>query len=164
VNPLAKPTTETTPTLLDCPPPDYLKHKPLFMLPYAPFDGPYVNDTDAMYLSVGLAQWRDEDETSELSAKVWRMPDQKWSRQSEEIPLHRLIDLCILLTKTFYQTHSTNAVSPVVEIPAGTFEYQKESMGLRRLTNLPAAFDGEYSRIKQRLKQLRDELADVDLD
>ena len=74
------------------------------MLPYEPFDGPYSGDTDALYLSIGLAQWRDTDDTYELSAKVWRMPEEKWSRMSEEIPLHRLADLCILLTK---ETRST---------------------------------------------------------
>lgn len=164
MNPLATATAETSSTLINYPPPDYLKHKPIFMMPYEPFDGPYINDTDALYLSLGLAQWRGTDNTSELSAKVWRMPDEKWSRLSEELPLHRLADLCILLVKAFYQSHSMKAVNPVAAIPAGTFENQKEPMDLRRLTNPPAAFAPENERVKQRLRQLRAELNAADLD
>jgi hypothetical protein len=29
--------------------------------------------------------------------KVWRKPGDRWSRQSEEIPIHRNLDLTILL-------------------------------------------------------------------
>ena len=36
----------------------------------------------------------DEDE---ISLKVWRFTGGKWSRQSEELPIHRNIDLNILL-------------------------------------------------------------------
>ena len=32
----------------------------------------------------------------DISAKVWRYTGEKWSRQSEELPLHRVIDLAIL--------------------------------------------------------------------
>jgi hypothetical protein len=34
---------------------------------------------------------------TELSAKVWRNTGEKWSRQSEELPLHRVIDLATLI-------------------------------------------------------------------
>ncbi|MBJ3523953.1 hypothetical protein JGC27_25195, partial [Salmonella enterica subsp. enterica serovar Rissen] len=34
---------------------------------------------------------------TELSAKVWRNTGEKWSRQSEELPLHRAIDLATLI-------------------------------------------------------------------
>jgi hypothetical protein len=35
-----------------------------------------------------------------FSAKVWRYTGEKWSRQSEELPLHRIIDLAILICRT----------------------------------------------------------------
>ena len=133
MNPLAKPTTETSPTMQDYPPPLWLKHQPIFMLPYAPFDGPYSDDTDAKYLSVGRAQWRSEDDPDALSAKVWRHPADKWSRMSEEIPLHRLADLCTLVVKSFYQNHATRNFGPAVVIERHTFENQTEEIELRRL-------------------------------
>jgi hypothetical protein len=165
MNPLAKPTTETSATMQNYPPPTHLKHKPIFMMPYEPFDGPYSGETDALYLSVGLAQYRDDDDTDELSAKVWRMPDEKWSRMSEEVPLHRLADLCILVTKTFYQSHQSKATQSVAVMPAGTFENQNQQLELRRMTDVPDAFGGEEDdRLKRRLRKLRDELNAADLD
>lgn len=55
--------------------------------------------TDAQGLSLGLAQWNDRG-TVDISAKVWRHTGQKWSRQSEELPLHRVLDLAILVVQT----------------------------------------------------------------
>lgn len=162
--PLAKPTAQTTATMLDFPPPTWLKHQAIFMLPYAPFDGPYADHTDAKYLSIGLAQWRGEDDPDAVSAKVWRYPDTKWSRMSEEIPLHRLADLCTLLVKTFYQNHPTNVVTPTAVIDAGTFENQVEKIELRRLNDVPEGFTKESERVKERLRKLRDELNASGLD
>ena len=36
----------------------------------------------------------------DISAKVWRHTGGKWSRQSEELPLHRVLDLAIFLCRT----------------------------------------------------------------
>ena len=33
---------------------------------------------------------------NQISLKVWRHTDEKWSRQSEELPIHRNLDLSIL--------------------------------------------------------------------
>lgn len=35
----------------------------------------------------------------DISAKVWRYTGEKWSRQSEELPLHRVLDLAILICR-----------------------------------------------------------------
>ncbi|WP_249650981.1 DUF6530 family protein, partial [Lysinibacillus sp. D4A3_S15] len=43
-----------------------------------------------------LAQWNDRGKV-DTSAKVWRHTGGKWSRQSEELPLHRVLDLAILV-------------------------------------------------------------------
>ena len=80
--------------------PIHLKHKPIIEVDnYDRIDGPYADDTDAMGLSVGIAQWNTPGWT-ELSAKVWRNTGEKWSRQSEELPLHRVIDLATLICIT----------------------------------------------------------------
>ena len=79
--------------------PTTLKHKPVLVVEnYEEVDGRYAYHTDAKGLSLGLAQWNDRGKV-EISAKVWRYTGEKWSRQSEEIPLHRVIDLAILLCR-----------------------------------------------------------------
>lgn len=80
--------------------PTTLKHKPVIVVEnYGEVDGKKANDTDAQGLSVGLAQWNDRGNV-EASAKVWRHTGEKWSRQSEELPLNRVLDLAILVCRT----------------------------------------------------------------
>ncbi len=80
--------------------PTNLKHKPVFVSEnYENVDGRYAYKTDAKGLSLGLAQWNDRGNV-EISAKVWRYTGEKWSRQSEELPLHRVLDLAILLCRS----------------------------------------------------------------
>lgn len=43
----------------------------------------------------------DKGERIIISAKVWRYTGERWSRQSEELPLHRVLDLAILVTRGF---------------------------------------------------------------
>lgn len=77
--------------------PTTLKHKPVFVCEnYSEIDGIYAGKTDAQGLSLGLAQWNERGKV-EISAKVWRHTGEKWSRQSEELPLHRVLDLAILI-------------------------------------------------------------------
>lgn len=76
--------------------PTTLKHKPVIIAEdYGHIDGRTAYDTDAQGLSLGLAQWNDRGKV-DISAKVWRYTGEKWSRQSEELPLHRVLDLAIL--------------------------------------------------------------------
>lgn len=77
--------------------PTSLKHKPVIISDnYENVDGRYAGHTDAKGLSLGLAQWNDRGKV-DISAKVWRYTGEKWSRQSEELPLHRVLDLAILV-------------------------------------------------------------------
>lgn len=77
-----------------------LKHKPVIVVNnYEEVDGRKAYDSDAKGLSLGLAQWNDRGKI-DISAKVWRYTGEKWSRQSEELPLHRVLDLAILICKT----------------------------------------------------------------
>lgn len=79
--------------------PTTLKHKPVVVVRnYENVDGRYAYDTDAKGMSLGLAQWNDRG-TLDISAKVWRHTGEKWSRQSEELPLHRVLDLAILVCR-----------------------------------------------------------------
>lgn len=79
--------------------PTTLKHKPVMVAEnYENVDGRYAYSSDAKGLSLGLAQWNDRGKV-DISAKVWRYTGEKWSRQSEELPLHRVLDLAILVCR-----------------------------------------------------------------
>lgn len=79
--------------------PTELKHKPVIVAEnYENVDGRNAYASDAKGLSLGLAQWNDRGKV-EISAKVWRHTGEKWSRQSEELPLHRALDLAIFICK-----------------------------------------------------------------
>ena len=79
--------------------PTELKHKPVIVTEdYDSVDGRLAGNSDTKGLSLGLAQWNDRGKV-DISAKVWRYTGVKWSRQSEELPIHRVLDLCILLTR-----------------------------------------------------------------
>ncbi|HHV71651.1 MAG TPA: hypothetical protein GXX38_03435 [Clostridia bacterium] len=80
--------------------PTTLKHKPVIVCEnYENVDGRYAYNSDAKGLSLGLAQWNDRGRV-DISAKVWRHTGEKWSRQSEELPLHRVLDLAILVCRS----------------------------------------------------------------
>ncbi|MDD2553285.1 MAG: DUF6530 family protein [Desulfotomaculaceae bacterium] len=80
--------------------PTSLKHKPVIVCEnYENVDGRQAYNSDAKGLSLGLAQWNDRGKV-DISAKVWRHTGEKWSRQSEEMPLHRVLDLAILVCRT----------------------------------------------------------------
>jgi hypothetical protein len=80
--------------------PTTLKHKPVIVSEnYENVDGRNAYNSDAKGLSLGLAQWNDRGKV-DISAKVWRYTGEKWSRQSEELPLHRVLDLAILILRS----------------------------------------------------------------
>ena len=71
--------------------PHWLSHKPVISVDYEEQDG---NAGDAKFLSIGRSTWNKED----FSAKVWRQNDSGYySRQSEELPLWRVLDLATLI-------------------------------------------------------------------
>lgn len=78
--------------------PTNLKHKPVITVSdYQNIDSANGYDP-AQGLSLGLAQWNERGRV-DISAKIWRHTGEKWSRQSEEMPLHRVVDLAILICK-----------------------------------------------------------------
>ncbi len=81
--------------------PTTLKHNPVIVAEdYEHIDGRAAYQSEAKGLSLGLAQWNDRGKV-DISAKVWRYTGEKWSRQSEELPIHRVIDLAILVCRTW---------------------------------------------------------------
>lgn len=71
--------------------PNHLSHRPIVAVDYSNKDAYYG---DARYLSIGTSTWSYE----EISAKIFRtLGNGKWARQSEELPLWRLLDLATLL-------------------------------------------------------------------
>ena len=80
--------------------PTHLKHKPVVAVEnYRDVDGRTAYRSDVRGLSIGLAQWNSHA-TLDASAKVWRFSGERWSRLSEELPIHRLLDLAILFLRT----------------------------------------------------------------
>jgi hypothetical protein len=156
---IAQATPETTNTLIQFPPPTWLKHTPIYMLPYEPFDGTDPSNTDTKYLSIGLAQWRfDSDDEFALSIKAWRKPYDRWSRESEELPLHRHVDMTILLAHTIFHA----GPSTDVELPAGTFENQTTPITLRARAEFPAESAPFLEHCRVRMRALRDTLNQLD--
>ncbi|MDR3327580.1 MAG: DUF6530 family protein [Prevotellaceae bacterium] len=85
--------------------PKHLSHKPIISVnDYDKIDALYANHTDVRALSIGRAQY-DGDQ---ISLKVWRHTGNKWSRQSEELPIHRNLDLSILLLAALSTDTSVN--------------------------------------------------------
>lgn len=74
--------------------PKHLRHKPIISVnDYDKIDAHFSKNTDVKALSIGFSQYNP----NEISVKVWRHSGIKWSRQNEELPIHRNIDLTILL-------------------------------------------------------------------
>ncbi|NLL19975.1 MAG: hypothetical protein GX262_13325 [Clostridia bacterium] len=102
--------------------PTSLKHKPVIVIEnYENVDGRYAYNSDAKGLSLGLAQWNDRGKV-DISAKVWRHTGEKWSRQSEELPLHRVLDLAILVSRAllhfreaYRYEHLYDKANPVID-------------------------------------------------
>lgn len=84
--------------------PKSLKHKPLISVDYYQKDIDNIGAGDAQYLSLGYAQW--DDDRRDVSAKIFRRnsSDSRWSRQAEELPVSRVLDLAIFIIDTYKGT------------------------------------------------------------
>jgi hypothetical protein len=138
--------------------PHRLKHKPVALLPYEEHDGPYAPDTDCRFLSVGWAQY----DPRTLSAKALRYTNGRWSRQSEELPLHRAIDLTALIVHTL----QASLAGGRVDIAAQTLEHQNGPATLTltcETTEERALFDAliQDPLVRRRLSKLADALGEM---
>lgn len=94
--------------------PTNLNHTPIVSVDdYEQIDGCSANDTDARALSLGFAQYENKSRPRSLTLKVFRKANDKWSRQSEELPLHRVLDLSILLLRSIAQDPNALSQSPL---------------------------------------------------
>lgn len=120
--------------------PVHLSHKPVLEVSnYDQIDGPYANSTDAMGISIGIAQWNGAGQ-SEISAKVWRHTGEKWSRQSEELPLHRVLDLANLICVAM--------------------NYCKNGMHLTSSDDFPVSRSTDNPELKRHIELMKNELVE----
>ena len=75
--------------------PMWRSHWPILSVDYEQTDAD-AGYGDAIFMDIGQSTWDKKD----LSAKLWRWADmgKRWSRQSEELPLSRVLDLAILVS------------------------------------------------------------------
>lgn len=139
--------------------PQHLDHKPMFALPYEAFDGPYAGDTDLQFISVGIAQYNPD----EASIKTMRYTGTKWTRQAEELPLHRPIDMTLFLAKVVFDSDGD-----AVTIPRGTLQNQtsdievtKEQRNFGENASFAAAIAKNKPDLKHRLNTLLQVLSDL---
>jgi hypothetical protein len=79
---------------------------------YSENDGKFANNPDARALSLG---WSTYDQ-SEISAKVWRRDFGKpWTR-GEELPLHRALDLSIMIVAAMIAMKTGILESPYLDL------------------------------------------------
>ena len=73
------------------------KHWPILSVDYEQIDTD-AGYGDARFMDIGQSTWDKDD----LTAKLWRWASEgeRWSRQSEEMPLSRVLDLAILVSST----------------------------------------------------------------
>ncbi|WP_291637424.1 DUF6530 family protein [Clostridium sp.] len=151
--------------------PNHLKHKPIYEINnYSLIDGPYVGASDALGLSIGLAQWNERGRM-DISAKVWRHTgDQskgyeggKWSRQSEELPLHRALDLSIFICK-IKEMRSQQLNTKEIKIQGNKVSIEKSKNNehiVQDLSSLDKYLEENDEYIDMRLKELASTLKDL---
>ena len=127
--------------------PKHLSHKPLVSVnDYDKVDGMYRNNTDAKALSIGYAQY----DNNEIAMKVWRHVNGHWSRQSEELPIHRNLDLTILLLHVLFD-EAPNPDSFLVK--AKTLFSEDQDGGIAAIKEY---YEINKKFLEPRLKELRE--------
>lgn len=123
--------------------PTHLKHKPIIVVnDYEKIDSIYANNSDVRALSIGEAQY----DNKQISLKVWRHTGKKWSRQNEEIPIHRNIDLTILLIGSLLTDISS-------KYP--TTSLREEIINETKVIDIQNYFKQNENSLKPRLEELK---------
>ena len=127
--------------------PKHLGHKPLVSVnDYNQIDGIYRGaSTDAKALSIGHAQYDYDD----ISMKVWRRRT-RWSPQSEELPIHRNLDLTILLLHVLFDD-KVNPDSLLVKSKSLITEDQTN--GIQEIRDF---YEANKDFLEPRLKEMRE--------
>lgn len=134
--------------------PKHLKHKPIYGIEeYAIIDGQYKNDTDVKGLSIGKAQWSNADFVP--AVKVWRQPNGRWSRQSEETTITRALDMAMLVIKVL-DNHYNGSVLDIMTSVYGSLKVEKLDTDQVLMTELNNYLDANRSDIQAHIKLLKD--------
>lgn len=128
--------------------PTHLSHKPIISVnDYDKVDAQYSKDTDVKSLSIGNAQY----DGNQISLKIWRNSGKRWSRQSEEMPLHRNIDLNILLLGALMTDVSSKYPKTLL---------REEIVDESKVVEIKNYYKSNEKFLKPRLEELRDKLND----
>ena len=139
--------------------PKYLSHKPIVAVDnYNNIDGHYnPNQTDAKSLSIGYAQF-DNNNPDELTAKVFRydIANNRWCRQSEELPLHRCVDLCNLIVQSILKAEGVSYSLVKTQI-LPQFGDKKELDVIKNFYERVNESDSSktYNQLREKLRELR---------
>lgn len=123
--------------------PTHLTHKPIVAVDYEHIDNS-AGASDAKSLSVGEATWNKKygkEKDLAYSAKIFRQlwSSGNWSRQSEELPLWRVIDLATLVIAVINDKPSGMGdivVSPDKYAKLREFIRQNGTMYQQKIANL----------------------------
>ena len=127
--------------------PQHLKHTPVYAMPYQDFDGGNGRQgNDVRFVSVGLFQ--DDEET--VSIKIMRHSRERWSRQAEELPVHRVIDMTLFLAKVLFDSERH-----MISIDKETFQNQGSDMVIDREERTPDEIEAFESYLAQDRTTLR---------
>ena len=109
--------------------PRSLQHRPVVLLDYENHDGPNAGNTDCRYISIGWAQYDQRElDQRELSVKTLRHTGERWSRQSEELPIHRCLDATLLIASTIAQI---NEATDEITLEAEVLEHQDSPLHIQ---------------------------------
>ena len=123
--------------------PTHLEHKPIIAVnDYEKIDSIYANNSDVRALSIGEAQY----DNNQISLKVWRHTGKKWSRQNEEIPIHRNIDLSILLLGSLLTDISSKYPSTSL---------REEIINESKVVDIQNYYKSNENYLKPRLEELK---------
>ena len=133
--------------------PGWLTHKPVLACRY---DEAALACEDAKFISIGKATY----DADCASVKIWRRTDDdlKWSRQSEEIPIHR-VGLCMQMLLSAIRL----AQCAEGEYPAQTAlmeEIQSEDC----ISFLKSAIEADGGAIKMSLLEIRKLMEEIDFE
>lgn len=129
--------------------PKHLGHQPIISInDYDKFDAQYSRNSNAKALSIGRAYYDKE----EISLKIWRHNGTKWLRSSEELPLHRNLDLSILLVTSILKRN--NYDYPICSLR----EEIDEVSGVKEIQDY---YIQNIKFLKPRLEELHEKLSEL---
>jgi len=127
--------------------PTWLSHKPIIACDYHKYSNV---DDDAKFLSIGRAQYNQQS----ASIKLFRHNGNKWSRQSEEVPIERVGDFTLMLLSTINKIQNNSSDKSILDeefIAEGDFEFLKDEI------------QNKKERIKTSLLEIKELLDKIDI-